>query len=108
MSHFKFYSAQKQKLEITKQVLLSNNIKYLIFDENNLPNIKEVNSLLRIYKNIKNIKLIDNKIIIAKKITNNKIIKLSKLIEILKKYDFKYNEICYLVFFKYINSEIDI
>jgi len=101
-------SKQLYKLELTKQVVNSYNIRYEIFDDIFLPNLKEINCLLRIYKNIKNIKLNTNKISLAKSITQNNIKKFSDLLTYLSKYNFSYNEICYLVFYKHIEVNIDI
>lgn len=101
-------SEQLYKLELTKQVVNSYNIKYEILDDKFLPNLKEINCLLRIYKNIKNIELNTEKINIAKSITKNNIKNFSDLLTSLSKYKFSYNEICYLVFYKYIEVNIDI
>lgn len=101
-------SEQLYKLELTKQVVNSYNMRYEIFDDKLLPNLKEINCLLRIYKNIKNIELNTEKINTAKSIINNNIKYFSELLTFLSKYNFSYNEICYLVFYKYIQVNIDI
>lgn len=99
---------QLEKLDLTKQVLKSYNINYIIFDENILPTKKEVNSILRIYKNIKNIQITEDRINIAKSKTKNSIKNFSSLLDNLSKYNFTYDEICYLVFYKHIQVNIDI
>lgn len=108
-SNLKSLSKEKiEKLEIIKQVLKSYNIKYKIFDEIALPSNKEINSILRIYKNIKNINMDKDKInraqILAKDINKD----FTFLLDHLSKYKYSYNEICYLVFYKHIQANIDI
>lgn len=99
---------QIEKLKLTKEVLKTYNINYKIFDERILPNKKEINSILRIYKNVRHINLNIDKIQQAKDITKNTNKKFSHLLDYLLNYNFSYNEICYLVFYKYIESIIDI
>lgn len=107
--NFKSLSCEKlEKLELIKYVFKSHNINYKIFDETTLPNKKEVNSILRIYKNIKSIKIDESKIEFSKKITKNSIKNFTHLLNHLSKYNFSYNEICYLVFYKHIQVNIDI
>lgn len=108
-SNLKSLSKEKiEKLEITKQVLKSHNIKYKIFDEIALLSNKEVNSILRIYKNIKDINMDKEKInqakILAKDINKD----FTFLLDHLSEYKYSYNEICYLVFYKHIPANIDI
>lgn len=108
-SNLKSLSKEKiEKLEITKQVLKSYNINYKIFDEITLPSNKEVNSTLRIYKNIKNINMDKEKINQARILTKNINKDFTSLLDHLSKYKYSYNEICYLVFYKYILANIDI
>ena len=101
-------ASQLAKLELTKKTINSYNMKYEIYDETVLPNIKEVNSILRIYKNIKKVNLNIEKINSAKIITENTIKNFTVLLDHLSKYRFSYNEICYLVFYKHIQANIDI
>lgn len=108
-SNLKSLSNEKiEKLEITKQVLKSYNINYKIFDEIALPSKKEVNSILRIYKNIKNVNIDKDRINQALILTENINKNFTFLLEYLSKYKYSYNEICYLVFYKFIKSNIDI
>ena len=71
-SNLKSLSKEKiEKLEVTKQVLKSYNIKYKIFDEIALPSNKEINSILRIYKHVKNINIDKDRINLAKILTED-------------------------------------
>lgn len=99
---------QLDKLEITKQILKTYNINYEIFDERILPDKKQVSSILRIYKNIKNINISIDRINTAKNITEDFNKNFTDLFQALSQYKFSYNEICYLIFYKHIQANIDI
>lgn len=108
-SNLKSLSKEKiEKLEITKRVLKSYNIKYKIFDEITLPSNKDINSILRIYKNIKNINMDNDRINIAKILTEDINKNFTFLLDHLSEYKYSYNEICYLIFYKHIQANIDI
>ena len=108
-SNLKSLSKEKlEKLEITKQVLKSYNIKYKIFDEITLPSNKDINSILRIYKNIKNINMDYDRINLAKTLTEDINKNFTFLLDHLSEYKYSYNEICYLIFYKHIQANIDI
>ncbi|MHA3115767.1 hypothetical protein E0H86_01015 [Acinetobacter sp. ANC 4635] len=101
-------TSQLEKLKLTKQIVNSYNIEYKIYDEIFLLNLKEVNSLLRIYKNIKNIELNTEKINFANSITRNYFQNFTEALDHLSKYKFSYNEVCYLVFYKHLQVNINI
>ena len=108
-SNLKSLSKEKiEKLEITKRVLKSYNIKYKIFDEITLPSNKDINSILRIYKNIKNINMDNDRINLAKILTEDINKNFTFLLDHLSEYKYSYNEICYLIFYKHIQANIDI